>query len=123
MSGGYSHCRRSARIHRADGTDLEIITGPVQTADRLADLPLPPGPAGPRTLAVVPYRQIAERGFACVDDGVPLEFLTVTAHRRTPLAVQFRPESVLSADGVAVLTDLLPRLLPTPAGIIEPNRG
>jgi phenazine biosynthesis protein phzE len=75
-----------ALIHRADGTDLEIITGPVQTADRLADLPLPPGPAGPRTLAVVPYRQIAERGFACVDDGVPLEFLTVTAHRRTPLA-------------------------------------
>ncbi|MFC4106386.1 anthranilate synthase family protein [Micromonospora zhanjiangensis] len=74
-----------ALLRRSEGDELEMITGSAHTADRLADLPLPAGPAGPRTLAVVPYRQVAERGFACVDDGAPLEYLTVADHRRIPL--------------------------------------
>jgi phenazine biosynthesis protein phzE len=72
------------RRHGMDHVDL--YTGPVDVADRLADLPLPGGGPGPRTLALVPYRQIAERGFACVDDGVPMEYLTVTGHTELPLA-------------------------------------
>ncbi|MEU7620216.1 anthranilate synthase family protein [Micromonospora rifamycinica] len=72
---------------RREGVDhVDLFTGPVGVADRLADLPLPGGGPGPRTLALVPYRQIAERGFACVDDGVPLEYLTVTGHAELPLA-------------------------------------
>ncbi|MEV4725305.1 chorismate-binding protein, partial [Micromonospora humida] len=72
---------------RRDGVDhVDLFTGPVDVADRLADLPLPDDAAGPRTLALVPYRQIAERGFACVDDGVPMEYLTVTGHATLPLA-------------------------------------
>ncbi|MGK5741584.1 anthranilate synthase family protein [Micromonospora sp. URMC 103] len=74
-----------ALVRRADADELELFTGPVRTVDRLADVPLPPG-VGPRTLAVVPYRQITERGFACVDDGVPLECLLVTGHQRIGLA-------------------------------------
>lgn len=37
-------------------------------------------------LAVVPYRQIAERGFSAADDGAPLIALTVTGQERVPLA-------------------------------------
>ncbi|MFC0504807.1 chorismate-binding protein [Micromonospora costi] len=74
-----------ALVRRADADELELFTGPVRTVDRLADVPLPDG-VGPRTLAVVPYRQITERGFACVDDGVPLECLLVTGHERIGLA-------------------------------------
>ncbi|PYC76145.1 chorismate-binding protein [Micromonospora arborensis] len=72
---------------RRDGADeLELFTGPVDTVERLADIPLTPGIPGARTLALVPYRQITERGFACVDDGAPLECLQVREHRRIALA-------------------------------------
>ncbi|MFB9238829.1 anthranilate synthase family protein [Plantactinospora siamensis] len=102
-----------ALLRRADEPDLEIITGTVHTVHRLADLPAAPPAgsdgtpgagsapaagadrAGPCALAVVPYRQIAERGFRHVDDGVPLEALTVTGYHRTPLA-----------EAVAALPDL-----------------
>ncbi len=64
---------------------IDVLVGDVSTVDSLGDLPLPdrptnPGPPGlPRhdLLAVVPYRQIAERGFACPDDGTPLAVMTV----------------------------------------------
>ncbi|MET7671273.1 chorismate-binding protein, partial [Micromonospora luteifusca] len=72
---------------RRDGADeLELFTGPVDTVERLADIPLTPGTPGARTLALVPYRQITERGFACVDDGAPLECLQIREHRRITLA-------------------------------------
>ncbi|MEU4681112.1 anthranilate synthase family protein [Micromonospora sp. NPDC023737] len=75
-----------ALIRRADADQLELFTGPIRTVDRLADIPLPEGASGPRTLALVPFRQITERGFACVDDGMPLECLLVTRHERIGLA-------------------------------------
>jgi phenazine biosynthesis protein phzE len=72
---------------RRDGRDhLDVLAGPVQAVDRLADIPLPDNGAGEATLAVVPYRQIAERGFAYVDDGAPLECLRVAVHETVPLA-------------------------------------
>ncbi|MGC4806063.1 chorismate-binding protein [Micromonospora sp. DT233] len=75
-----------ALVRREGAEHLELFTGTVRPVDRLADVPLPDGPAGPRTLALVPYRQLAERGFDCVDDGVPLECLEITGHTRLPLA-------------------------------------
>ncbi|MFV2114169.1 anthranilate synthase family protein [Micromonospora sp. LOL_025] len=75
-----------ALVRREGAARLELFTGAVRTADRLADVPLPGGEPGPRTLALVPYRQITERGFACVDDGVPLEFLEIARHERIELA-------------------------------------
>ncbi|MGC1210643.1 MAG: chorismate-binding protein, partial [Micromonospora sp.] len=74
-----------ALVRREGADHLDLFTGAVRTADRLADIPLPDGP-GPRTLALVPYRQIGERGFACVDDGVPLECLVIAEHHRVGLA-------------------------------------
>jgi phenazine biosynthesis protein phzE len=67
-SGPFALLRRTGR------PDVEFLTGRMSTVDRLADIPLPPGG---ETLAVVPYRQVAERGFDHVDDGAPLECLIV----------------------------------------------
>ncbi|MEU2610505.1 chorismate-binding protein [Micromonospora sp. NPDC007271] len=97
-----------ALIRRADADHLDLLTGTVRTAEQLADIPLPEGGPGPRTLALVPYRQIAERGFACVDDGAPLECLLVEGHRRIPLAevVAALPDApVVTRDAAFDLTD------------------
>ncbi|MFI5932131.1 anthranilate synthase family protein [Actinoplanes sp. NPDC051494] len=66
-----------ALIHRpraGSGDRVDVLTGDVRTVSTLADLPLRDGPGGgPHDLlAVVPYRQITERGYDCVDDGAPL---------------------------------------------------
>jgi phenazine biosynthesis protein phzE len=66
---------------RREGRDhVEILTGPVEAYDRLTDLDL-----STEILAVVPYRQVRERGFECVDDGTPLLALRVEARTEVPL--------------------------------------
>nr|WP_308436945.1 anthranilate synthase family protein [Streptomyces finlayi] len=75
-----------AVLHRPETTGagyLDVLVGEVSHLDALADIPLPDGPpAGGGTrhdvLAVVPYRQISERGFAAPDDGAQLITLTVS---------------------------------------------
>ncbi|MGI5347464.1 anthranilate synthase family protein [Streptomyces sp. CA-250714] len=66
----------------ANGHDqVDVLTGPVHAVDRIADLPVPAsaqGPAGADVLTLVPYRQLAERGFPAPDDGEPLLAMTVT---------------------------------------------
>ncbi|MFG2877650.1 anthranilate synthase family protein [Streptomyces sp. NPDC048337] len=62
---------------------LEVVTGEVAALDSLAQLPIRTRPTGAgraahEVLALLPYRQIAERGFACTDDGEPLLAMTVT---------------------------------------------
>ncbi|RFU83535.1 phenazine-specific anthranilate synthase component I [Streptomyces triticagri] len=60
---------------RTPGRDhdiVEVLTGPTHEAGRLADIPESPLPV----LALVPFRQIAERGFDVRDDGTPLTVLT-----------------------------------------------
>ncbi|MCZ4608071.1 anthranilate synthase family protein [Streptomyces sp. Lzd4kr] len=52
-----------------EGETVEVLIGPVSTCDRLADLP-------DEGLALVPFRQIRERGFDVRDDGTPLTVLT-----------------------------------------------
>jgi phenazine biosynthesis protein phzE len=71
-----------ALLHRDGADHVEVLTGDVVTVATLADIPLAPGRP---TLAVIPYRQIAERGFDCVDDGAPLECLLVTSRTTEPL--------------------------------------
>ena len=71
-----------ALLHRDRADHVEVLTGHVVTAGTLAAIPLDPGRP---TLAVVPYRQITERGFACVDDHAPLECLVVTGRQTAPL--------------------------------------
>ncbi|MFC4144719.1 chorismate-binding protein [Micromonospora mangrovi] len=88
-----------ALVRREGADHLDLFTGTVRTVDRLADIPLPDDAPGPRTLALVPYRQIGERGFAHVDDRVPLECLLIAGHQRIGLA-----EAVAALPDAAVVT-------------------
>ncbi|WOX09081.1 anthranilate synthase family protein [Streptomyces sp. N50] len=58
---------------------IEVMLGPVASYDHLADLP-------DEGLALIPFRQIRERGFDVRDDGTPLTFLTPEDSYEIPLA-------------------------------------
>ncbi|MFE2356377.1 anthranilate synthase family protein [Streptomyces parvulus] len=62
-----------------DHDTVELLLGPVAEHDRLADLP-------DEGLALVPFRQIRERGFDVRDDGTPLLVLTPEERYEIPLA-------------------------------------
>jgi phenazine biosynthesis protein phzE len=88
-----------ALLHRPEvnGPDtVELLLGEVSEHARLRDVP-EPGPGGD-VLVLVPYRQIVERGFPCLDDGEPL--LAMTVARRSRI-------------GVAPLLARLPRIAST----------
>lgn len=68
-----------------DAHTVEVLTGDVVDVELLADIPLHDADGTPReVLALVPYRQVRERGFVCHDDGAPLRCLVVTDHRSLP---------------------------------------
>lgn len=58
---------------------VEVFLGPAGARDRLAELP-------DECLALVPFRQIRERGFDVRDDGTPLTVLTPEERHTVPLA-------------------------------------
>jgi phenazine biosynthesis protein phzE len=62
-----------------DENTVEVLLGPVRSCDRLADLP-------DEGLALVPFRQIRERGFDVRDDGTPLTVLIPQETHEIPLA-------------------------------------
>ncbi|MFE7552661.1 anthranilate synthase family protein [Streptomyces gardneri] len=64
-----------------DHDTVEVLIGRVHEAERLADLPVGPLP----TLALVPFRQIRERGFDVRDDGTPLSVLVAEESYELPL--------------------------------------
>ncbi|MCW3493950.1 anthranilate synthase family protein [Microbacterium sp. SSM24] len=71
-----------------DGATVEILTGDVVDVELLADIPLTDAAGVPReVLALVPFRQVRERGFACHDDGAPLRCLVVSEHTSVPREV------------------------------------
>ena len=66
---------------RRSPDSVDVLVGDVVELSRLADIPL----SDREVLAIVPYRQIAERGFDCVDDGAPLLALLVTERETVSL--------------------------------------
>ncbi len=61
-----------------DGASVEVLTGDVVDVELLADIPLTDAAGTAReVLALVPFRQVRERGFVCHDDGAPLRCLVV----------------------------------------------
>ena len=65
---------------RREGRDVvELLTGPVEVVATLAGIP-------DESLALVPFRQVRERGFDCVDDGTPLAVLRIAQRRAYPVA-------------------------------------
>ncbi|MFC0863871.1 anthranilate synthase family protein [Sphaerimonospora cavernae] len=76
---------------------LDVLVGEASRLATLDDIPLTDltaggetGDARHETLVVIPYRQIAERGFAAVDDGAPLLAITVTEQGALPLSDALR---------------------------------
>ncbi|MEW2121381.1 anthranilate synthase family protein [Streptomyces sp. NPDC005474] len=69
----------SRRTPGHDHSVVELLIGPVTTYDRLADIP-------DEGLALIPFRQIRERGFDVRDDGTPLSVLTPEETYALPLA-------------------------------------
>jgi phenazine biosynthesis protein phzE len=66
---------------RTPGRDhdvVELLLGPVREVERLADIP-------DEGLALIPFRQIRERGFDVRDDGTPLSVLTPEERHELPL--------------------------------------
>ncbi|WP_327577365.1 anthranilate synthase family protein [Streptomyces sp. NBC_00145] len=99
---------------RAPGHDhdiVELLVGPVNTYERLADIP--------EGLALVPFRQIGERGFDVRDDGTPLVVLTPDQTYELPLAdvlAQLPAHDVRVSDGGfdvddAAYADIVERVL------------
>ncbi|MFI2211563.1 anthranilate synthase family protein [Streptomyces sp. NPDC020141] len=67
---------------------VELLLGTVTRVERIADIPLSPDGEGPSALALVPFRQIGERGYACHDDATPLQVLAVEeSHTLDPAEV------------------------------------
>lgn len=62
-----------ALLRRQASDNVDVLFGSAEKLSRLADIPL----EGEEVLALVPYRQIRERGFAAIDDGAPILSLTV----------------------------------------------
>jgi phenazine biosynthesis protein phzE len=93
-----------AVLHRPEihADAVEVLLGDLITVGLLADLPEPePGVLTLPVLAVVPFRQIRERGFEAVDDEAPM------------LALQARQRVLVSLD------DLLPLLPEGPQSFTE----
>ncbi|MDH6123571.1 anthranilate synthase family protein [Kitasatospora sp. GP82] len=75
-----------ALLHRPEtgaADEIDVLIGEVSQVEKLADIPLAEsraatGRAEHEVLALIPYRQIAERGFAAAEDGSGLITLTVT---------------------------------------------
>ncbi|MFE1922040.1 anthranilate synthase family protein [Streptomyces asoensis] len=91
--------RRRTPGHDAD--TVEVLLGPVATYDRLAELP-------EEGLALVPFRQIRERGFDVTDDGTPLAVLIPEETHALPLAdalAQLPAHDVAVEDGGFDVTD------------------
>jgi phenazine biosynthesis protein phzE len=81
-----------------DGATVEVLTGEVVDVELLADIPLTDAEGGAReVLALVPFRQVRERGFECHDDGAPLRCLVVDGHTAVP-----RDEVIASLPDAAI---------------------
>lgn len=77
------------RTPRLAPDTVEVLFGEVGSYETLAQLPLPEGAPGVPVhdlLALVPYRQLRERGFEARDDGTPLQALKVRESFALPLA-------------------------------------
>ncbi|MEV8511584.1 anthranilate synthase family protein [Dactylosporangium sp. NPDC051484] len=71
-----------ALLHRPSCVDgVEVLTGSLSTVGDLASVP--PAPV----LVLVPFRQVAERGYECVDDGAPLLALRIATRSVLPLSL------------------------------------
>ncbi|MEJ3655420.1 anthranilate synthase family protein [Actinomycetes bacterium KLBMP 9759] len=80
-----------ALLHRpvSTGPDaVDLVVGEIGRADRIADIALSSDgtPGQHEVLALLPFRQVRERGFECIDDGEQLITLSIDHQEVLPLA-------------------------------------
>ncbi len=79
-----------AAIRLRDASTVTLVGGARSEVERLLDVPLEDGvPADGRRfdrLVAIPFRQVAERGFAAHDDGTPLTVVDIEQETEVPLA-------------------------------------
>ncbi|MEZ5111425.1 MAG: chorismate-binding protein [Microbacteriaceae bacterium] len=79
--------RPFALLAREGTGTLEVLLGDIVDVPLLADIPLVDASGAPQqVLALVPFRQVRERGYECNDDGEPLRCLIVREREEVPLA-------------------------------------
>lgn len=67
-----------ALLARVGIPHVEVLAGPIVDVALLADIPLHDADGAPReVLALVPFRQLAERGYEVHDDGAPLRCMLI----------------------------------------------
>ena len=89
-----------AVIHREHESTLDVLVGDVVDVDRLADIPL----GDHEVLALVPFRQVRERGFAAHDDDAPIRCLVVRERESVAVddAVRLLPRHPVIVDDLDV---------------------
>ena len=92
LSGG-----RPFALLARDADHVELLTGEVVDVERLQDIPLHTADGTAReVLALVPFRQVRERGFVAQEDGTPLRCVVVDEHLHLPTSALL--EALPSAD-------------------------
>ncbi len=92
---GLSQQRGFALIHRQGADTVDVLKGNVVAVPNLADIPL----SNTEVLAMVPFRQVQERGFAAIEDNAAILCLT-----------EITSSSVPAAQLVSELPDDLPKI-------------
>ncbi|MGI9823815.1 anthranilate synthase family protein [Agromyces sp. Marseille-Q5079] len=89
-----------AVIRREREPVLDVLVGDVVDVDLLADIPLD----GAEVLALVPFRQVRERGFDAHDDGAPIRCLVVREREQVPVpdAIEVLPRHPVVVDDLDV---------------------
>ena len=75
-----------AVIRRGQSDMLDVLSGKIVDVEALADIPLGSGKDAHDVLAMVPFRQVRERGYPATDDGCPLRCLLVNERETVPLS-------------------------------------
>lgn len=73
-------------IARDGAGTVELLTGDVVDVDLLGDIPLDIDGEPREVFALVPFRQVRERGFVAQDDGAPLRCIVIDEHLHLPTA-------------------------------------
>jgi len=74
------------RSHQGIASSLEILRGNISEYSNIAEIPLPPeNHIGPSVLCMLPYCQIRERGYECINDGEPLQVMEIEEVERVDL--------------------------------------
>jgi phenazine biosynthesis protein phzE len=76
-----------SRQQPAHAPAVEVFLGELCEVAALEDIPLPENEcSAEQALVLVPYCQLRERGYACIDDGAPLLVMTIRHQERVPVA-------------------------------------